>query len=97
MQALTLDGAANAASAPSAMQVHDGVLRGIQVIHMADSWQVQAPCRLGGCYQEAGLIISESVQGLQQSRSCCFQPQPDCSLLHFPWCLVSSPCQAAST
>ncbi len=75
-QRLTLDGATNAPSTPSTMQVGDSILWEIQVVHMANRWHVQAPCRLRGCYQEAGLVVSEGVQGLQRSCVCPYMREP---------------------
>ena len=50
------------------MQVLSGVLRGAQVVDMADSRQVQPPGCLGGGYQQAALVVPEGVQRLHKKQ-----------------------------
>lgn len=64
----TLDWAANASGAPCAMQVLDAVLGGIQVVHMADRRQVQAPRSRRRCQQERCLVVPEGMQRLTDRR-----------------------------
>ena len=57
---------ANATGPASTVQVLHGVLRGPQVVDVADGRQVQAPGGLGSGYQQAALVVSERVQRLQR-------------------------------
>lgn len=62
---LTFYRGADAARPAGPVQVLHGVLRGPQVVDMADSRQVQAAGCLGGGYQQAALVVPEGVQRLQ--------------------------------
>lgn len=50
------------------MQVLDAVLGGIQVVHMADRRQVQAPRSRRRCQQERCLVVPEGMQRLTDRR-----------------------------